>query len=56
MSDADAVRVEVERARRVAELLNDPQSRAMLDAYVRELESSGSGERGAADAEFCALI
>lgn len=50
--DADAMRMELERARRVAELLNDEQSRATIDAYVRELESAADDRAS----DVCELI
>lgn len=49
---AEAVRMELERARRVAELLNDERSRATIDAYVRELEIAADEQAG----EVCELI
>lgn len=39
MWSPDQIRGEVERARRVAALLNDARSRAAIEAYVAELES-----------------
>lgn len=51
MTDADAMRTELERARRLAELLNDEQSRATINEYVRELERT-AGDR----ANVCELI
>ena len=39
MWSPDQLRGEVERARRVAALLNDAQSRQAIEQYVTELES-----------------
>lgn len=52
MIRADAMRMELERARRVAELLNDDQSRATIGAYVRELEDAAEDR----SADVCELI
>lgn len=38
MVELDRLQMEVARAKRVAVLLNDAQSRATLESYVRELE------------------
>lgn len=38
----DQLRAEVERAQRVMTLLNDPQSRAAMDQYLRELQNEAA--------------